>query len=234
MTLVTISATYGSGGSRIAPALAERLRVPFLARPPAPDLDPVGDEERACDESGGSGPGRLLSRVTSLALAWGTPAGMELDELLPDQALRAEIEQEIHELAAGGEGVILGRGAAVILHDDERVLHVLLDGPEEARVRQAMEIEDIDREVAERRLAPRRPLPPRLHRDALRRRSEGARRVPARARLDRHRARRLRRAHRARRGRKGEVAQTARSTAASSSRASPGRRRPRSAKAAST
>ena len=153
MTLVTISATYGSGGSRIAPALAERLRVPFLQRPPAPGLDPAGDEERACDESAGAGRSHLLSRITSLALAWGTPAGMELDELLPDQALRAEIEQEIHELAAGGEGVILGRGAAVILHDDERVLHVLLDGAEEARVRQAMEIEGIDREVAERRLA---------------------------------------------------------------------------------
>ena len=77
---------------------------------------------------------------------------MELDELLPDQAGREQIEQEIRELAAGGEGVILGRGAAVILHDDERALHVLLDGPEEARVRQAMEIEGLDHEAAERRL----------------------------------------------------------------------------------
>ena len=153
MTLVTVSASYGAGGSRVAPALAERLGVPFLGRPPAPELDTVGEEERACDESGGSGPGRLLSRVTSIALAWGTPAGMELDELLPDHALRAEIEQEIHKLAAGGKGVILGRGAAVILHDDERALHVLLDGPKEARVRQAMEIEEIDREAAERRLS---------------------------------------------------------------------------------
>ena len=77
---------------------------------------------------------------------------MELDELLPDQALRAAIEQEIHDLAAGGEGVILGRGAAVILHDDERALHVLLDGTKEARVRRAMEIEGVDRETAKRRL----------------------------------------------------------------------------------
>jgi len=153
MTLVTISATYGSGGSRIAPALAERLHVPFLARPPAPDLDDAGEEERACDESGGSGRGRLLSRIASLAVAWGTPAGMELDELLPDQSMRQEIEQEVRDLAAGGSGVILGRGAAVILHEDERALHVLLDGPEEARVRQAMEIEGIDRGVAKRRLA---------------------------------------------------------------------------------
>jgi cytidylate kinase len=152
MTLVTISAAYGTGGSRIAPALAKRLGVPFLGRPPAPDLIDPGEEARACDESGGSGPGRLLSRIASLAVAWGTPAGMTLDELLPDQALRREIEAEIHDLAAAGAGVILGRGAAVILHDDQRALHVLLDGPVDARVRQAMVIEDIDRRTAEHRL----------------------------------------------------------------------------------
>ena len=78
---------------------------------------------------------------------------MGLDELLPDSTGRDEIEREIRELAAGGEGVILGRGAAVILHDDERALHVLLDAPKEARVRQAMEIESLDQEAAERRLA---------------------------------------------------------------------------------
>ena len=154
MTLVTVSASYGAGGSRVAPALAERLGVPFLGRPPLPAAatDP-GAEERACDESGGAGPGRLLSRIASLAVSWGTPAGLTLEELLPDQGLRQEIEHEIHDLAAGGAGVILGRGAAVLLHDDERFLHVLLDGPVEARVRQAMVMEDIDRPTAERRLA---------------------------------------------------------------------------------
>jgi len=143
MTLITISATYGCGGSRIAPALAKRLGVPLLGRPPAPDLDPEVEEPS----------GRLLSRFASLALAWGTPGGMELDELLPDQAGREQIEREVRELAATGEGVILGRGAAVILHDDARALHVLLDGPREARVRQAMTIEGLDHEAAERRLS---------------------------------------------------------------------------------
>jgi cytidylate kinase len=153
MTLITVSASYGAGGSRVAPALAERLQVPFLGRPPLPvaAADP-GAEERACDESGGAAPGRLLSRIASLAVSWGTPAGLTLDELLPDQALRREIEQEIHDLAETGAGVILGRGAAVILHDDERALHVLLDGPVEARVRQAMEIEGIDEQTAQQRL----------------------------------------------------------------------------------
>ena len=32
MTLVAISASFGAGGSRIGPALAERLGVPFLDR----------------------------------------------------------------------------------------------------------------------------------------------------------------------------------------------------------
>jgi cytidylate kinase len=153
MTLITISAAYGAGGSRVAPALAERLGVPFLGRPPLPEAADSGEEERACDESGGSRPGRLLSRIASLAVVWGTPAGMTLDELLPDQALRQQIEQEIHDLAATGAGVILGRGAAAVLHDDERALHVLLDGPVEGRVRQVMAIERIDRETAEHRLA---------------------------------------------------------------------------------
>ena len=152
MTLITVSASYGAGGSRVAPALAERLGVPFLGRPPVPATVHPGPEEHACDESGGAGPGRLLSRIASLAVSWGTPAGLTLEELLPDQALRHEIEQEIHDLAATGAGVVLGRGAAVILHDDERALHVLLDGPVEARVRQAMEIEGIDQRTAEQRL----------------------------------------------------------------------------------
>jgi cytidylate kinase len=41
----------------------------------------------------------------------------------------------------------------VVLHDHPRALHVLLDGTVEARTRQAMVIEHIDRATAERRLA---------------------------------------------------------------------------------
>jgi cytidylate kinase len=88
-----------------------------------------------------------------MAVAWGTPAGMTAEELLPDYARRRELEQEIEAFAEAGEGVILGRGAVVVLHDDPRALHVLLDGTVEARTRQAMLIEHIDRATAERRLA---------------------------------------------------------------------------------
>jgi cytidylate kinase len=157
VTLVTISALYGAGGSVVAPALADRLAVPFLGRPELglPDaVDDPGPESRAGDEWTGAGrPRRLLSRLTSIGVAWGTPPGLTAEDLLPDAARRREIEQEIHEMAATGSGVILGRGAAIVLHEEPSALHVLLEGPVEARVKQAMAIEGIDRATAEDRLA---------------------------------------------------------------------------------
>jgi cytidylate kinase len=147
MTLITVAAPYGAGGSRVAPELARRLGVPFLGRPPVPELCEA-ETAREGFEGGG-----LLSRLASMATAWGTPAGMTAEELLPDEARRREFEREVAEFAAAGEGVILGRGAAVLLRDDPRALHVLLDGPADARLEQAMAIEEIDRATAARRLA---------------------------------------------------------------------------------
>src|SRR4051812_9954303 len=88
-----------------------------------------------------------------MAVAWGTPGGLSAEELLPDEARRRQLEQEVHDFAAAGRGVILGRGAAVLLRDHPRALHVLLDGARDARVEQAMAMEGIERQTAERRLA---------------------------------------------------------------------------------
>jgi len=140
LTLITISALYGAGGSVVAPALAQRLDVPLLTRP---DLPAEGEAEE----------GRtLLARIASLAVSWGTPSGLTTEDLLPDEAHRRELEREVRALAETGRGVVLGRGAAALLRDDPRVLHVLLDGSEEARERQAMVIEQIDQPTARRRL----------------------------------------------------------------------------------
>ena len=154
MTLVTIAASYGAGGSRVAPDLARRLGVPFLGRPPVPELLSDDDRDEEAQASNKRvGRGRLLSRLASMAVSWGTPAGLTIDELLPEEARRRELEREVHDLAASGGGVVLGRGAAVLLRDHPRALHVLLDGPVDARVAQAMAIEGIDRDMAQRRLA---------------------------------------------------------------------------------
>jgi cytidylate kinase len=149
MTLITIGATYGAGGSRIAPELASVLGVPFLGRPEVPGLSADTGELQAVGE--GMGSKGLLSRLASIAVSWGTPAGMTCEELLPDETRRRELEREVHAFAAAGSGVILGRGAAVLLHDRPGALHVLLDGPEDARVEQAMVVEGIDRQTAEKR-----------------------------------------------------------------------------------
>jgi hypothetical protein len=150
VTLVTIAASYGAGGSRVGPELARRLGVPFLARPAIPELLD-DEEERAADERLSAG--GLLSKLASMAVSWGTPAGLTIDELLPDEGRRREVEQEIRDFARSGRGVILGRGGAVLLRDDTRALHVFLDGSETARVEQAMAIEGIDRHTAEHRRA---------------------------------------------------------------------------------
>jgi cytidylate kinase len=132
MALITISAPYGAGGSQIAPALAERLGVPFLDRPA--DTEP---------DHG------LLSKLGSIGLAWGTPAGMELEDLVPGEARRREIEAELEALE---HGVVLGRAAAFLKRHDPSVLRVLLHGPPERRIEQAMRIDGIDRDTAASRL----------------------------------------------------------------------------------
>ena len=58
----------------------------------------------------------------------------------------------IHEHAHRGRGVILGRAAALVLRGDPRALHVRLDGPRDARLRQAMRLEAIDLRTAEQRM----------------------------------------------------------------------------------
>jgi cytidylate kinase len=143
MALITLSASYGSGGSRVGPELATALEVPFLDRAiPSAVADHLAvpqDEVLAHDESAGG----LLARIrSSLALS------PEHDE----DTFRLETERVLREHAATGNAVILGRAAAVVLRGDDRALHVRLDGPVERRIAQAAALEDIDVQEAERRL----------------------------------------------------------------------------------
>lgn len=143
MSLITLSAAYGTGGSRIGPDLAAALDVPFLDRAiPTAVADRLAaspDDVLAHDES----PGGLLARIrSSLALS------PEHDE----DYFRLETERVLRERAAAGNGVILGRAAAVVLRDDQRALHVRLNGPLDGRIALAMALESIDLQEAERRL----------------------------------------------------------------------------------
>jgi cytidylate kinase len=153
-SLVTISASYGAGGSVVAPALAQRLGVPFLHRAttstgsfagPAPCV-----ERLAPDEGRDVPPHRLLAALTQ-AMPVG-PTQSPPSSRHQEENLRRDCEQDIFRLASAGSGVILGRGAAVALGKG-RGFHVRLDGPPDARLVQGAEIEQLTEDEARRHMA---------------------------------------------------------------------------------
>jgi len=148
--LVTISASYGAGGSQIGPALAKRLGVEFLDRAiptrVADRLQVPIDDALAHDESIGDAIGRFVS---SFALLPELAGAMVQAGVLGGEDYRRETERLIREHVDGG-AVILGRAAAVILRDEPHALHVRLDGPPERRVENAMKLESLERADAER------------------------------------------------------------------------------------
>jgi hypothetical protein len=148
--LVTISASYGAGGSHVGPALAQRLGVEFLDRAiptrVADRLHVPLDNALAHDESLGDAVGRLASAFALLPELAGAAAQAGF---FAGEDYRRETERLIREHSDGG-AVILGRGGAMILRDHPDALHVRLDGPPERRVQQAMRIEGLGREDAER------------------------------------------------------------------------------------
>jgi cytidylate kinase len=155
MTLITLSAPYGAGGSQVGPALAQRLGVEFIDRAiptgVAAHLSVPLTEALARDEVAAGGLGGFLAQLAPLGQAYG---GLIVppEELGDENAYRQATERVIRELAASGRGVILGRAGAVVLREDPRALHVRLDGSPGRRVRQGMRVERVDRETAERRL----------------------------------------------------------------------------------
>jgi cytidylate kinase len=153
MTVVTLSASYGAGGSHVGPRLAERLDLPFIDRAiPSAVAErlavPLADA-LAHDEAVRSVLERLLLRFAPAAqtFAGATPA----PDLVDERSYLRCTEDVIRERAARG-AVILGRAAAIVLRDRPGALHVRLDGPRERRLAQAMALEGSDRETAERHM----------------------------------------------------------------------------------
>ena len=151
--VITVSAPYGSSGSLIAPALATRLGLPFADRLiPARGGEPAAEcGEQLTEEE------RLASRRTSFldrlahltgGLGLPVPAGNDIGDHVRDQ-----VERSVRDMAAGAGGVILGRGAMVVLAGHPAAFHVRLDGPEERRAARAMALEGIDEATARDRMA---------------------------------------------------------------------------------
>jgi Cytidylate kinase-like family len=156
MTLITLSASYGAGGSHVGPELAQRLGVPFVDRAlpvaVADRLDVPVEAALKRDEALAPPLERWLARfVHSGGAITSAPAPEPIHG--PDERSYVDAcEGAIREHAARGHGVILGRAAAVVLRDDPRPLHVRLDGPAERRAARAAEHEGISLEDARERL----------------------------------------------------------------------------------
>jgi cytidylate kinase len=147
--VVTLSASYGAGGSQIGPALAERLGVEFIDRAiPARVAERLAvslDTALAHDESLGDAIGRFASTFAMLPEL----AGALAQAGVPDgEDYRHHTEEIIREHAARG-AVVLGRAGALVLRDHPGALHVRLHGSLERRIEQAMRREGIDRAAAE-------------------------------------------------------------------------------------
>jgi cytidylate kinase len=149
---VTIAATYGAGGSLIAPEVARRLGLPFVERAIPVDLaerlhGPL-EAALADDTNQTSAVGRVLDRVlisSGLFVGVGpAPGARGVDSEV------ARTEAALRHLADAGGAVILGRAGVFALKGRPDVMHVRLDGAVEARRRAAMRHEDIDYATATR------------------------------------------------------------------------------------
>ncbi len=145
---ITVSATYGAGGSVIAPRLATRIGLAFddrmISAATASKLETLTDEERS--EAPPSRWLSALSRVAAMVPSAPVPIDADLDAMTD---LRHKSESHINAALAHGPTVFLGRAAAVVLAGRPGTFHIRLDGPLDRRIARAVAIEQTS--VAEAR-----------------------------------------------------------------------------------
>jgi cytidylate kinase len=134
--VVTVSASYGAGGSEIGPAVAEALGLPFVDRAVpagvARKLDVPLDLAQQRDETTDRGLWRVISSMALVPEMAGA-GPLAYHTFADEHAFREKTEEVLHEIAEVG-GVVLGRAAAIVLAGRDDALHVRLDGPVEGRV----------------------------------------------------------------------------------------------------
>ncbi|MEV0618028.1 cytidylate kinase-like family protein [Nonomuraea sp. NPDC050404] len=156
MRVVTISATYGTAGSQIGPAVAERLGVPFVDRAiPSAVAEELGctlEEALAHDDRAEHGIGRLFSGAMRLPTVTFGGVDMYVPGVMPHapEEFVRRTERMLTETARAQGGVFLGRAGAVVLADQPGALHVRLDAPVERRVRQTATLGELSEREARR------------------------------------------------------------------------------------
>jgi cytidylate kinase len=146
--IITISASFGAGGSLVGPAVAARLGLPFVDRiipaTVAEELDVPLGRVLAHDEKPASIVSRLISKLGATALPYGATPVAGSEPVVDEDVFRDRTEQVIRDLANAGGGVVLGRAAAIVLAGHPLTLHVRLDGARDARVQRVADRHGIE------------------------------------------------------------------------------------------
>jgi hypothetical protein len=149
-----VSAPYGAAGAEVAPAVAERLGLPFHDRAiPVQVAGRLGVPVAEAEANDDVVVGGLWRLVASLGTMPDPVGGVLPTSALPDaRAYRQQTERVLAEIAATHGGVVLGRGAAMVLGERADALHVRLDGSRErrlaaARSRSGRAEEDVRKEM---------------------------------------------------------------------------------------
>jgi cytidylate kinase len=150
--VVTVSATYGAGGTAVARLLATRLGLPFADRLVAPAGGSIqAMDERVTKEELDEEPRNpILEGLALLSTAWNIPVPRDPEDV--PEHLRTVIQRSIQTLLDTGGAVILGRGAALALGRHPGAFHVRLDGPADRRARRGAVWEGVDVDIAKARL----------------------------------------------------------------------------------
>jgi len=149
--VVTISGSFGAGGSQVGPALAERLGLAFVDRAvPLQVAERLGvsvDAALAHDERVQGAVVRSLINLIGAPVSFGA-SGMQTRPAADEEAFRQATERVLWDLASGPGGVVLGRAGALVLASSPDALHVRLDGPPAARADRVALQEGLDRSTA--------------------------------------------------------------------------------------
>ncbi len=158
MPIVTISRQFGAGGSSVAAIVAAELGAEIVDKKLIEEVAARLTLEPSQVEAEAERPRTLLERLVrsfstlepGIGAGWTPPYPDPLFD--PRKEITHLTEQVIREVAAGGNAVIVGRGAGFVLQGNPDVFRVFLRAPEIARVNVLMARFGLNKSQARRKM----------------------------------------------------------------------------------
>jgi cytidylate kinase len=156
MAVITIARQFGCGGSEIGRAVAEALGARYLDRALLSEAaNRIGVPEDIVSERDERIRGITEQLLSDFAIAFSgrqseRPRAARSNLPPTDAQLLAVTRSIVREVAGGGNAVIVGRGAQMILRNEPSVLHVHLVAPLATRIAYVVERYGLGQDEARR------------------------------------------------------------------------------------